>query len=119
MKLVSSLYGGKKAYGWKDRTFESLNNPLLPSQLEPEEPATPERRLWMGVLLEAMDCAGGKVVGWGNEPDKVNARDRAVEDAKKWFRSTSRVAGGFVWCCEQVGVEGEDVLRLLGRRGVL
>jgi len=59
-----------------------------------------ERRLWAGVLIQAIrDLAGYIVV-----PNK-RERARLQYHARVWFTSDNRDVGSFLWVCDQIELE--------------
>jgi hypothetical protein len=62
---------------------------------------SPEQRLWAAVLIEAIDCVSGIVVG-------ASSRDtakRGYEEALEWVNSQKTEPLSFAWVCCQCGVD--------------
>lgn len=65
-----------------------------------------ERRLWAGVLIQAVKDLAGYSLG-------LNKRERAGVQyhARVWFTSDNRDVGSFLWVCDQLEVEPSWIRR--------
>jgi hypothetical protein len=65
-----------------------------------------ERRLWAGVLVQAIrDC-----VGYIAAPNK-RERARVQYFARLWFADDNREVGSFLWVCDQLELEPSWIRR--------
>lgn len=80
---------------------------VLPSQLTGRyDHATPEHRLWLGVLDDAVNCATQRGREWADI--RLHAR--------QWFATRSQRVGGFGWVCDHLGLDAGYILRLVEER---
>ena len=70
-----------------------------------------EKALWLAVLEEAGRCIRGRTIG----TDRVNGRQIAMQEARRWITETQDKAapGTFLWVCEHLKLDAAMVKRIL------
>jgi hypothetical protein len=88
-----------------DSPYDSLvEETLLPSQLERRiRLNSPSKRLWFGVLLDALSAL-----------DSASSRRRL--EAREWIEADSIAWSGFRWTCDLFGLDANAVRGAVLRR---
>ncbi len=65
----------------------------------------PEKELWLRVLIQAIEDAGGNP----KHPDGTNNRKRLAAEARAWFRSERDGTGTFRWICDELNLNRQRI----------
>jgi len=76
------------------------------------------RELWTAVIEEGRDCLRGNVVGYMNKRDRIY-RNAVIKEARKWFVRDSTTAGSFLWVCEVLDLDAQEIRAGLSDCGYL
>lgn len=80
---------------------------ITPAQFDPIAAHTPEQALLLALLFDALELARGGT-GGGIRPEQRTPRQN---DALRWFRSSSRQYGAFLFVCEHLNVAPDAIRR--------
>jgi len=91
--------------------WDSFDLPL-PSQLLPMPPATPEKKLLLALLEDAVLCLtgkgkqGGKLLpsDHGRAVQETRSRDLIAEEAARWIMSNNTAPFSFHFVCDHLGL---------------
>jgi len=90
-----------------------IDDPIHPLQFwgnakeRRSDPVFAEKKLWSAVLMDAYDCARGRV----SAESSRTVRQLEVENAKEWFLSKRKAAGSFLWVCSLLELPSDQILK--------
>jgi len=91
----------------------SIDDPIHPVQFwgnterQRYDPLLPDKKLWAAVLIDAIKCLSGHVVGEGSRDKQA----KEIRMAKEWFLSERKDVGSFLWVCRMLDLVSEQVLK--------
>ena len=80
---------------------------MEPSPILNDSIDLPERALWAAIVADAIDICLGRTSAPPSE--RVAAR--------RWIESPRPSVGGFLWCCDLLGLDEHAVRQRVGRTG--
>ena len=91
----------------------ALDDPVHPVQFwtntkrQRWDPLLPEKKLWSAVLEDAFHCCvNGHVSA---ESSRVRKQEE-IRSAKAWFLSEETDIGAFIWICEKLDLDPNEIL---------
>ena len=90
-----------------------IDDPIHPLQFwgnvkeRRSDPLFAEKKMWAAVLMDAYDCARGRV----SAESSKTVRQVEVEKAKEWFFSKRKTVGSFLWVSSLLQLPSDQILK--------